>query len=213
MRKETLAIGETYHIFSKSIAEFVIFNNKKEYLRMKQSIKYYQREKPDIKFSKFTKNECAMKDFPSDKEKLASIIAYCLMPTHFHLVLKQLKQDGISIFMAKLLNSYSRYFNIRHNRKGPLWETEFKNVLVKTDEQLLHLTRYIHLNPVTTYLVDKAEDWSFSSYQEYLSKSCDDEKISEYDQILNITPDLYKKFVEDNVSYQRELAKLKLLYC
>lgn len=181
---------------------------------MKQTIRYYQIENPPTKFSKFIRrckdNIC--KDFSSDKEKLASIVAYCLMPTHIHLVLKQLKENGISIFMSHVLNSYTRYFNIKHDRKGPLWESKFKNVLVKTDGQLLHLTRYVHLNPVTAYLVRKAEDWPFSSYQEYLLKIDDNEKICEYHGILDINPAYYKDFVEDNVSYQRELARLKSLY-
>jgi putative transposase len=77
------------------------------------------------------------------------------MPTHIHLVLRQLKDGGISKFMSNILNSYSRYFNIKHNRKGPLWEGRFRKVLVGSDEQLLHLTRYVHLNPVTACLVDK----------------------------------------------------------
>ena len=73
--------------------------------------------------------------------------------------------------MGDILNSYSRYFNTKQKRKGPLWEGRFENVLIKTDEQLLHLTRYIHLNPVTAYLVDQAKDWQASSYNEYLENS------------------------------------------
>ena len=59
------------------------------------------------------------------------IIAYCIMPTHFHLVVKQLKEDGISFFIQQILNSYSRYFNIKTKRKGPLWEGRFQNVIIE----------------------------------------------------------------------------------
>ncbi|MCM8795996.1 MAG: transposase [Candidatus Omnitrophica bacterium] len=144
-------------------------------------------------------------------DKRVEIIAYCIMPTHLHLILKQLKNNGISVFMGNILNSYSRYFNLKHKRKGPLWEGRFKNILVKNDEQLLHLTRYIHLNPVTASLVSNPEDWNASSYREYLQQVQAVEKICKYDDILEIDPVSYKKFVEDRISYQRDLAKIKNL--
>ncbi len=214
IRKDPLVEGEVYHIFNKSIAGFKIFNNDSEFSRMLETIRYYQREKPALKFSKFLKLDSIRKDLHnetahSDGEKLVEIVAFCLMPTHLHLLLKQLKENGISIFMSNILNSYARYFNTKHDRKGPLWEGKFKNVLVKTDEQLLHLTRYIHLNPVTAYLVDKPEEWSASSYGEYLLKVNENEKICKYDVLLQIEPTAYRKFVLDRGFYQRDLAKIK----
>jgi len=216
-RQERLVTGEVYHIFNKSIAGFKIFYNDSDFSRMRNMLRYYHIEGMLLKFSRFIELETVEKygfnkSFISDSEgkrKLVQIIAYCLMPTHVHLILKQLKKDGISIFMSNVLNSYSRYFNIKHKRKGPLWEGRFKNVLIETDEQLLHLTRYIHLNPVTSYLVDNPDEWTTSSYKEYLLKVDDYDCICEYGNILNITPVYYKRFVEDSISYQRELAKIK----
>lgn len=206
IRRDTLVVGESYHIFNKSIAEFKIFNNHAELSRMIDTICYYQREKPVIKFSKYNKSSNKNKSF-LEKEKLVEIIAYCLMPTHIHLILKQLKENGISIFMGNVQNSYTRYFNTKHKRKGPLWEGRFKNVLIKTDEQLVHLTRYIHLNPVTGYLVSHPEEWVMSSYREYLKIG--DNKICKYDDVLEVDLASYRKFVEDRIAYQRELAKIK----
>lgn len=215
IRKDPLVVGKIYHVFSKSIAGFKILNNNSEFSRMRATIHYYQREKPPLRFSEFvrsTKENHLNKTIPlSEKEKLVEIIAYCLMPTHIHLILKQLKENGISTFMSSILNSYTRYFNTKINRKGPLWEGRFKNVLVETDEQLLHLTRYIHLNPVTAYLVNKPEEWPASSYQEYVSKINDNDRICKYEDILEIEPTSYRKFVQDLVSYQRELATIKEL--
>jgi len=131
------------------------------------------------------------------------------MPTHLHLVLKQLTEHGISEFMSLILNSYTRYFNTRHHRKGPLWEGRFKDVRVKTDEQLLHLTRYIHLNPVTAYMVGRPEEWGDSSYGEYISGVKD--PICEFKGLLNIDPVRYKTFVEDRADYQRRLGDIKRL--
>ncbi|MBU2265406.1 MAG: hypothetical protein KJ977_00005, partial [Candidatus Omnitrophica bacterium] len=119
--------------------------------------------------------------------------------------------DGISIFMGNVLNSYSRYFNIKHKRKGPLWQGRFRNALIANDEQLLHLTRYIHLNPVTAYLVDRPEQWFFSSYEEFTNNTEKLNKLCRYEDILDIHSKEYKKFVEGAISYQRELAQSKHL--
>ena len=91
----------------------------------------------------------------------------------------------------------------------PPVSTDYKNVLIETDEQLLHLTRYIHLNPVTAYLIDNPKDWFASSYKEYLSEVTGDNKICNYADFLEIKPNLYKDFVEGNISHQRELAGIK----
>ncbi|MEA3560953.1 MAG: transposase [Candidatus Omnitrophota bacterium] len=210
-KKFPLVTGEIYHIFSKSIADFEIFKNISECERMKNLFKYYNLE-AQLRFAMFKKLSNEKDSFQkhlAKKEKLIEIIAYCLMPTHLHLVLKQSKEKGISIFMSNILNSYTRYFNIKIKRKGPLWEGRFRRVLVRTDEQLLHLTRYVHLNPVTAYLVNKPQDWQFSSYKEYLGEVEDGERICNYSGILDVTPQGYKEFVNSHIDYQRELARIK----
>jgi len=211
--KRELITNEIYHIYTRSIAEFRIFNSPYDFQRIQEMIKYYQQKNPPYNFSKI--NPLTIKNtkpqtchFILDKEKIVQIIAYVIMPTHIHLILKQLQDRGISIFMQNVLNSYTRYFNIKHNRKGPLWEGRFKAVLVKTEEQLLHLTRYIHLNPVTAYLVNNPLDWEASSYKEYLFLTNINKRICKYEDILKINPENYKNFVEDFISYQRDLAKI-----
>ncbi|MFH0764722.1 MAG: transposase [Candidatus Omnitrophota bacterium] len=208
-----------YHVFNKSIAGFVIFNNESEFNRMLKLFQYYKYEKSYYSFSKFTelqksKIENRKIELPLLKEggKSVAIISYCVMPTHFHLILKEIKENCVPTFMSKMLNSYARYFNIRHNRKGHLWEGTYKKVLITSDEQLLHLTRYIHLNPVTAYLVNKPEEWPYSSYKEYLKIGIKpSEIICDHTDLFNITPSAYKEFVESRISYQRELAKIKEL--
>lgn len=212
-----LADGEVYHILNRSIAEFRIFNAPRDYLRMLQLLKYYQCE-PDLRFSYLIRQEKFKKqdinsflfDLNKDKDPLVQIISYCIMPTHIHLVLKQLAENGITKYLRNILNSYSHYFNIKHKRKGPLWEAKFKNILVKNDEQLLHLTRYIHLNPTTALLVKKPEEWEYSSYKEYL-KPDSQFRLINYEGILEIRPSSYQKFVNERISHQRELAKIKTL--
>ncbi|MBN1354620.1 MAG: transposase [Candidatus Omnitrophica bacterium] len=205
-----------YHVFNKSIEEFKIFNNYYEYLRMVSAIFYYQREKPSMRFCRFIslsgkQHTNAMLSL-SEKKKVVEVVAYCIMPTHPHFILEELKKNGIAMFLKDLLNSYTRYFNIKYQRKGPLWESRSKKIKIKSDEQLLHVTRYVHLNPVTAYLVDKPEDWPYSSYREYTQKGSLGEKRCRYTHLLNIEQEEYKKFVEDGIVYQRqhkELTKIK----
>lgn len=144
-----------------------------------------------------------------ESQKFVEIIAYCLMPTHIHLILKQLVDDGISKFMGRVLNSYTRYFNIRHDRTGPLWETRFKGVRINTDEQLLHTTRYLHLNSVSAGLAEKPEDWKFSSYGEYIGTN--KEGICNLNILPDFTPAKYKKFTNNQKSYQKSLQTIKNL--
>ena len=207
--------GEIYHVFSKSIAYFEIFRRDSEYERMKGLLKYYKIEKPPLRFSIFMeikdKENFFRKHFTREGA-LINIITYCFMPTHIHLILKQLKKDGVSIFMRNTLNSYTRYFNIKTKRKGPLWESRFQNILVETDEQLLHLTRYIHLNPVTAHLVDRPQDWNFSSYREFLGEAEDKERICDYSEVLDIKPKDYEGFVNSQIDYQRKLAEIRKLF-
>ncbi|MBN1824485.1 MAG: transposase [Endomicrobiales bacterium] len=204
-----------YHVFSRSIAGYKIFNTDIDFSRILEVMMYYKKEKPGIPFSRYTR---LIEDRKTDYFKLhrekgnvVDIIAYCIMPTHVHFILKQIKERGISVFMNNVLNSYTRYFNTKHERKGPLWESRFKNVLVENDEYLLHLTRYVHLNPVTSMLVAEPELWPASSYREYLGIDTAKNRICEYDKLLEIDADEYKTFVNDRISYQKELHRIKTL--
>lgn len=218
MRKDLLTNGEIYHVFTKSIADYKIFNQNSDFERMLQLIKYYQVEN-DLRLSYFIKLKLvqnigfngAFNVISKGKNDTVQIIAYCLMPTHIHLVLKQLLENGISEYMRKILDGYTRYFNTIHKRKGPLWEGRFKSVLVDSDEQLRHLVRYLHLNPTTANLATKPEEWFYSSYKEYLGEPSQGMAFCHYDDILPIEPKLYRKFVNDQISYQRELGKMKKL--
>jgi putative transposase len=214
-RKVPLVKQKIYHIFSKSIANFKIFNSEWDFDRMLQTISYYTLEKTPCKFSLFLKHKEKSKEIDfsqfSYSQKIVRILAYCLMPTHIHLLLMQLKDDGISRFVNLILKSYTKYFNTKYNRKGPLWEARFKNVLINTSEQFLHLTRYIHLNPTSAFLVNKPEDWEFSSYREYIGLIKERERIDEFSDYWNTDITSYKKFVEERIDYQRELERIKNL--
>jgi len=213
-RKEPLVNGEVYHVFNKSIAGFKIFNNDPDYERMIREVSFYQRKDPPYSFSyrfKEEERDSLVSNILNVSEKIVDVVAYCLMPTHIHFILKQLQEKGISRFMSFIQNSYTRYFNTCHKRKGPLWEGRFKNVLVKNDDQFIHLTRYVHLNPVSSFLVNEPEAWKYSSYGEYVGTIREEERICNFSDYVNMNAEMYKNFVTDRIDYQRELTKIKKL--
>lgn len=215
IRKDPLVNEQYYHIINRSIAQYKVFNDRQDYLRIIELIDLCSFTEFLYKYSDFLEltNQFRIQfisRLKTQSPKFVEIIAYCIMPTHIHLLLKQNKENGISKYMAKVLNSYSRYFNIRHQRIGPLWEGKFKNILVKDDEQMLHLTRYLHLNPVSAGLVKKPEDWEFSSYHEYVDNR-EGATICDFETIINTTPKQYKKFVHDRINYQKQLSLIKKL--
>uniref|UniRef100_A0A7C4XLJ5 Transposase IS200-like domain-containing protein n=1 Tax=candidate division WOR-3 bacterium TaxID=2052148 RepID=A0A7C4XLJ5_UNCW3 len=212
MRKIPLINGQIYHIFSKSIAGFRVFRNKREYERFIEMVKFYRHKSVPVKFSAYEgfpdRNSYYEKKIKS-LECLVQIIAYCIMPTHFHLVLKQLLDNGITIFLKNLLDSYTRYFNLKNERKGPLWQGRFKSVLVDNNVYLLHLTRYIHLNPVVDNLVGKPEDWYYSSYREYIHSVSD--RLCSFSEYIDLKPEEYKEFVEIRKDYLNSIKEINHL--
>ena len=179
---------------------------------MLKTIQYYRNKERDISLSLFLLRHRLQKEefrkvlSPNrdGRSRLVQIIAYCLMPTHIHFILKQLEDGGISTFMRLVLNSYARYFNIKHKRKGPLWQNRFKNILVESDEQLYHLSRYVHKNPIKANLVHRPEQWRFSSYLEYIHSDKIAEKVCDYQDVLDIQRDEYIEFVNNDATDDQE---------
>lgn len=204
-RKVPLVSGEYYHIFNRGVNKLPIFSDVRDYKRFIKSVLYYQIEGPKPRFSLFTPLTINI----DGNEKIVEILCYCLMPNHFHFLLRQIKNNGITEFLGKFSNSYTKYFNIKHGRVGPILQGEFKSVLVENNEQLLHLSRYIHLNPLISGVIQKLENYQWSSYPEYLGISATD--ICSKDTILGQFQETqdYKQFVLDQASYGMELEYLK----
>ncbi len=199
-----------YHVFNKSIANFGIFQSPRNSLRFLYVLDYYNNERVPRSYSNYLiiNKEYKYENILFPKlNNLVKIISYCIMPDHYHLLLKVLKDDCISKFIGDVENSYTRYFNLRSNRKGPLWQSRFKSVKIKSNEQLLHVSRYQHLNPTTAGLVVNPEDWEFSSYRDFITN----EKILKeiITEISIKETSTYKKFVENNQDYQRKLKMIK----
>lgn len=214
-RKLVFANGQFYHVFNRGVERRHTFTTSKEFVRAYETLKYYRFANLPLRFSKFlTLNKEEKEKFIvklDRKNTLVEIIAYCFMPNHFHFLLRQNKDNGTSKFMANFQNSYSKYFNKKNERTGPLFEGLFKAVLVESDEQLLHLTRYIHLNPVTPYLINEEElpNYEWSSFPEYLNHK--EGSFIAADVALNFfkSSEKYNQFVLDQVEYARTLDAIK----
>lgn len=213
-RKIPLISGSYYHIFNRGIDRQPTFHTKRDYQRALQTLSYYLPAEPPTKYSQFLKKPIdERQDILDSIAKLShqvTIIAYCLMPNHFHLLLKQNEDLGISKFLANFQNSYAKYFNVKHKRTGSLFDRQFKAVLVESENQLLHLTRYIHLNPYSSHLIQKEEiiTYPYTSLPEYLSGKY---ILSNPNQAIDIYPKRYKSFVLDHADYQQRLESLKHL--
>lgn len=206
-RVTPLVSGEFYHIFNRGSEKRDIFTQIRDYKRFQQTLYYYQFIGPKPSFSKFAKSD--LNAFrPNVNQKLVEILCYCSMPNHFHLLVKQLKDRGISTFVSQFANSYTKYFNTKYRRVGPLLQGAFKAVRIETDEQLVHVSRYIHLNPVVSGLVKKPEEYQWSSYLEYITQNPFFCSINEVMSLFS-SPQKYQEFVEAQIDYGITLEILK----
>lgn len=218
-RSTVLATGEIYHIFNRGITSQPTFLDKRDYQRALETLFYYQSNNLPLKYSRFLtlsrdERNKLLKRLKTKGEFLVEFVAYCLMPNHFHLLIRQTRKDGISRFIGNFTNSYTRYFNTKQERGGPLFQGKFKSVRIETDEQLLHITRYIHLNPHASYVVKTLEElmsYPYSSFPEYLQRTNLDSCVKKIVLGNFKDPSSYKQFVFDQADYQRNLNNIKHL--
>lgn len=143
-RQQEFQAGEYYHFFHRGDAGQKIFFETENYLYFLRLLNKYL------------------------KLLSMNVIAYCLMPTHFHFMLQPLIHNNLSNFMRRLQTSYVQAINKRYKRKGPLFYERFKHKHVYSDRYQILLCRYIHINPLKDGLVRRLEDWAFSNYLEFI---------------------------------------------
>lgn len=152
LRKEKFAPGEYYHIYSRTILNTPGFKNNKNADRLAQAFLLANSTKSSEAFRYLRNTENAQLEraieIAREGEKFVNVLCYCIMPDHYHLLLEELKDNGITNFVRKCNTSIAKYVNIKTNRLGPLFESRFKAKHINTNEYLLHLSVYIHLNPL-----------------------------------------------------------------
>ena len=216
-RRTTFATGQVYHVLNRSIASIPIFKTLKDHQRIIESIDYYRFLSPGYSFSHFKllSKEEQKKHYQKiqSQKQLIEIYSYCIMPNHFHFLVKQKESGGISKFMRKIQNSYAKYFNVKNKRSGALFQSMFKAVLIETDEQLMHVSRYIHLNPSSSHLIeiDDLKKYKWSSFPDYFGKTIHQFLIPKPILMLFSSKRNYEKFVFDQAEYQQRLQEIKHL--
>lgn len=183
-RKTPFTENEYYHIYSRGVEKRKIFINLKDYHRF-VALLYIMNQDAPFRMDNFLREKKKdLKDiFEEKREKsLVSILGYCLMPNHFHIILHENTEGGISKFMGKLLTAYSMYFNTKYERSGPLFTHPFRSEHISSESQFMYIFSYVHLNPLS--IIEKKwkeegvknkkevkeflEKYQFSSYQDFL---------------------------------------------
>ena len=181
---------EFYHIYNRGTDKRSIFSNRTDYERF-LTLLYLSNNKKSVQLHNQPKTTFVERISTERSDLIVDIGAYCLMPNHFHLLIKEKIENGISNFMQKLTTGYTMYFNKRNERTGALFQGRFKATHAKEDRYLKYLISYIHLNPIKTIepewkengIKDKEKaknflkQYRYSSYLDYCGKSRLEEKI------------------------------------
>lgn len=209
MRRITLANDNYYHVFNRGVDKRPVFTNKDDYKRFLYLLYACNDTKPVLNSSFYYQGLTSIVE--KERKKQVEIVCFCLMQNHYHLLLHQIANNGISCFMQKLGTGYTMYFNIKYGRSGSLFQGTFKAKHIDTETYLTHLTRYIHLNPAelkepnwkkkgtkNPYAVHEyIKNYPWSSYRHYLGEE-------EMGKIIDVglmqelySPQEYERFIHD----------------
>ncbi|RJO59950.1 hypothetical protein C4544_06280 [candidate division WS5 bacterium] len=180
--------GGVYHIYNRGVEKRSIFVDDHDYRTFLNLFKLTLTPKEELENADYIRIK--------NKSDSVELWAYCLMPNHFHLLIKQLDEVSMTEFMRGISNSYVSYFNKKYKRVGSLFQGIYKAAIVDKDEHLVHLSRYIHMNPLDIDI--KILEYPYSSYKHYTGNT--DPRWLNTSEILghfNDQPKEYKKFVED----------------
>ncbi len=223
--KVQLINDEFYHINLRAVGNDIIFKDVNDYYRGIFSIYEFNNATP-VSIRERREERKKEKEIPRGlapgnldmRDKFVEVLAFCFMPNHIHLLLKQLKDNGISNFMQKI-GGYSGYFNKKYNRKGHLFNN-FKPVHIKSDDQLNNVLTYIHCNPISLLYphfkekgvenIEKTkqflEKYKWSSYQDYIGIK-NFHSVTKREDILDITggPDSCRADVDNWIIHKRDI--------
>ncbi len=167
MRKEPIVTGEYYHIYNRGVDKRDIFSDKKDLFRFIESVSEFNRKDSITSLANLRKTEIEAKPL---SEPQVAIVGYCLNPNHFHFILKQLIDGGISDFMKKLQGGYTYYFNVKNSRSGSLFQGTFKSHHIDEDIYFAKLLGYVNKNYAVHTIPKNKKELVFSGDHEYESK-------------------------------------------
>jgi putative transposase len=183
-----------YHIYARGHNRRPIFREDYDYYVFLNLLKRY--------LSKIPEQDNSGREYPNLYKDL-ELLSYCLMPNHFHLLIYQINQGTMTKLMRCVMSSYSRYFNKKYKTSGSLFETRFKASLIDSDAYLMHISRYIHLNPGNWHA------YRYSSIHAYFGIGESDwlrpQKIID---LFGSAP-IYADFLDDYKDYKQSLKEIK----
>jgi putative transposase len=180
MRNIEISIDEHYHVYNRGAHKQSTFHDRSDYIRFLFLILFLQSTLVFDQVSRavhyFVKHSVFDID-DSDAEEIVrgryvELISFCLMPNHFHLILREVQENGIARYMQRVLNGYTKYYNTKYEVSGHLFQGPYKAVHIEDNEQLMYLSAYIHRNPreLPRWKNDEHK-YEWSSYQDYIGKN------------------------------------------
>lgn len=176
-RRKNISIGEYYHIYNRENSKQNLFLEERDWIRFLFLILYLQ---SPISFNNSGRpvsyfvghQKFNIKDNDVIKNRYVELINFCLMPNHFHITAHEVKEGGISKYLQRVQIAYTKYLNTKYGKSGHLFQGAFQSVHIKNNEQLLHLSAYIHRNPrEIKEWKNKEHQYPWSSYQDYIKEN------------------------------------------
>ncbi len=209
-RSNIFVTGYHYHVYNKTLDDLKPFTEGVISNYFLHLLHYYKHTGLQMSYSQYLRLKPVLQEYfhrKVESSKLrVEVVAYCLMPNHYHLLLKQKTRAGVSKYMADVTNGLTRFYNIMHKRKGPLFLPSFRSKPIMDEELLIHVSRYVHLNPYTSGLISSKEEmWTYpySSAKEYSHKSkatANPTSVLELGYFLG-SREKYRKFVENEAEH------------
>jgi len=210
-----------YHIYNKTLDYLKPFEEETASGYFLNLINYYKYSDIKMSYSESIRLEPDqrqqyIKHLTMSVKHKVEILAYCLMPNHFHLLLKQKQDKGVSKYMGDILNGFTRFFNILNKRKGPLFLPSFRSKPIMNEEHLIHVSRYVHLNSYVSGLINTLNGiWTYplSSAWEYINETnslANTKYILELGYFLG-NREKYRKFIESESDHGKTKALTKYI--
>jgi len=200
-----------YHVYNRGVNKQDIFDDERDYSVFLSFLKYALLPDEELEKHKLIDADIISiaQRFNLRRERLAGsveLVAFCLMPNHFHLLLYQYDQDGVTRLMRSLATGYAIYYNKRHKRIGTLFQGRYKASRINSDAYWTHISRYIHLNPLD--LGEDYKSYSYSSFREYIGQTESawvrpEKAIGSFSSTKE-----YEEFVDDYIPYRKDLKEI-----
>ena len=187
MRNIEISIDENYHVYNRGAHKRIIFHDTADYVRFLFLLLHFQSTVGFDQISRYVHRFVQHRVFDIEEtdasriidDRYVELLSFCLMPNHFHLIVREVQENGIARYMQRVLNGYTKYYNAKYEVSGHLFQGPYKAVHIEDNDQLLYLSTYIHRNPrELSQWKNKERKYEWSSYQDYTDKNRWDELLS-----------------------------------